>query len=363
MKSSTASVSSSDSIPKTHAQWARNIVQHGDDPIEVRKADQEAKIQAAIKEKASTMSFAACVDAYLAEKLGTLKNAKSAAQWRETLGRAIKAFGPMNVSAIDTPTVIKLLTPIWKATPETASRLRSRIEKVLGWAGTHNFRPKEIPNPAAWKGNLEHVFTTKREVKHHKAMPFKDLPAYMVTLRNNDSISARALEFTILTVLRTSEVLGARWGEIDPDAKTWTVPACRMKLKKEHIVPLSNAAVALLSGLKSNRDPDSYVFPGANEGKPLSNMAMLQLMRGTAGNGYTVHGTVRSGLRDWAGEETDHEHETIEFALAHVIPNKTEAAYRRYRALGKRTRLMEDWANYLGKITTAESTNVVKLHG
>ncbi len=246
------------------------------------------------------------------------------------------------------------MDPIWNETPETAARIRGRIEQVLDWAKVRGYREGE--NPAAWGGHLQHVYAMA-EGGNYAAMPYKDVPAFTARLRERDSASAKALEFLILTAARSGEVRGAMWSEIDLDAKTWTVPAKRMKLHREHVVPLSKRAVALLKTLPRLGD---YVFPGAVEGKPLSDMALMQMLRGMDANGYKVHG-FRSSFRDWAGEETEFENETIEFALAHGIPDTVQSSYRRYRALKKRSLLMQQWANYLEAKHEATGSNLVHL--
>ena len=306
------------------------------DPIEERHA---AKAEL-IKARASAMTFAQSVDAYLTQHGGTWKNDKHRKQWRSTLTRACHAFGDVDVSKIDTAAVVALLTPIWEATPETGSHSRGRVEKVLDWATAAELR--QGPNPARWKGHLQHLLARQSGGDHHKAMPWSDVPALMDHLRVRDSISARALEFTILTALRTSEIIGARSEEIDLKARVWTVPAERMKAKIEHKVPLSDRAVEILSGLLRHSE---FIFAAAKSGKPLSNMAMLELLRGLVGNGYTVHG-FRSSFRDWSGERTNFPRDIIEFALAHKLPDKVEAAYRRETAVEKRRKLMQTWATY-----------------
>ncbi len=336
------------------AKHARKLVTFGADPIEHRKATVAAERQAYLYEQASKMTFGDCVEAYLAEHLDSFRNEKHQWQWRETLGRAAKAFGDLSVGVIDAPMVIKFLTPIWSKTPETGSRLRGRIEKVLDWARVHQFRDGD--NPARWQGHLEHVFASAKGGSY-AAMPYADVPGFMVRLRARDGVSAKALELLILTAARSGEIRGAKWNEIDLDKKLWVVPGERMKLNKEHTVPLSEQAVALLKALPHVGD---YVFPGAVEGKPLSDMALMQLLRGMDANGYKVHG-FRSAFRDWAGDETDFENETIEFALAHSIPDSTKAAYRRYRALNKRALLMQAWCDYLESAVLAD--NVSRLHG
>jgi integrase len=192
-------------------------------------------------------------------------------------------------------------------------------------------------------------------------MPFAELPAFMAALRENTSVSARALEFTILTAARTSETIGAKWNEIDLENGVWTIPAERMKAGKEHEVPLSKTALELLKALPREKN-SGYLFAGARAKQPLSNMAMLELLRGIKGQGYTVHG-FRSSFRDWAGDRTNYPREVIEHALAHLIKDKAEAAYRRTAALEKRRRLMEEWARYCGSPPSRASSEVVSLRG
>lgn len=335
------------------AKAARRLVTLGADPIDHRNASVMAEREAILREKASKMTFAACVDGYLAEKLEHFKNDKHKAQYRETLRRAVAAFGDLNVALIDEPTIIKFLKPIWKETPETGSRLRGRIEKVLDWARVHRYRDGD--NPARWQGNLQHVFTAG-ETKHHAAMPFAEVPGFMARLRERDSVSAKALELLILTAARSGEVRGATWNEIAPDYTTWTLSADRMKAGKEHTVPLSKQAVALLKALPRIGD---YIFPGAVEGKPLSDMALLQQLRGLDANGFAVHG-FRSAFRDWAGDVGNFDREVIEHALAHQLPDKVEAAYRRGTALNKRSLLMQAWANCCDHAELGE--NVVAIN-
>jgi integrase len=314
------------------------------DPIEERRA---AKAEAE-KQSATEMTFAQCCDAYLVQHSSTWKNDKHRHQWRATLDTACDAFGKVVVGQVETGAVVKCLTPIWERTPETGSRLRSRIERVLDWATAGELR--QGPNPARWQGHLEFLLKARPKREHHYAMPWREVPAFMTTLRDRESLSARALEFLILTAARTGEVIGATWSEFDLKARTWTIPAERMKAGVEHKVPLSDRAVEILRGLRP--DDRGLIFP-------LSNMAMLQMLRGTAGNGYVVHG-FRSAFRDWAGESTAFPRELIEFALAHKLPDKVEAAYRRETAVEKRRKLMAAWAGYC-QAAPAEGENVVPL--
>ena len=337
------------------ARAARRLVVLGADPIEHRRATVAEERQAYLRERASKMTFAACVEGYLANRLDKFRNAKHKWQWEQTLGRASKAFGDLNVADIDTPMITKFLTPIWHKTPETAARIRGRIEKVLDWAKVHQFRDGE--NPARWKGHLENIFVTA-EGGNYAAMPFDQVPAFMARLRERESVSARALEFLILTAARSGEVRGATWSEIDLDKKQWTIPGERMKAAKEHTVPLSKQAVALLAALPRVKG-EKHVFPGTIAGKGLSDMALMQQLRGLDDNGYKVHG-FRSSFRDWAGDQTTFDREVIEHALAHKLPDRVEAAYRRGTALQKRALLMQAWADYCAS-TPIETAEIVPI--
>jgi integrase len=320
------------------------------DPVQERLA---ARAEA-VKATATEMSFAQCCDAYLAQHAASWKNDKHRHQWRSTLDTACEAIGKLTVGSVETGAIVKLLTPIWQRTPETGSRLRSRIERVLDWAAAGELRAG--PNPARWDGHLEFLLKARPKRDHHKAMPWRDVPAFMAMLRERESVSARALEFAILTAARTGEVIGAKWDEFDLKARVWTVPADRMKAGIEHKVPLSERALAILKNFPMS---GSFVFPGAKPGAALSNMSMLELLRGTAGNGFTVHG-FRSCFKDWAGESTAFARDIIEFALAHKLPDRVESAYRRETAVEKRRRLMAEWAGYC-ESSPVDAENVVPL--
>lgn len=336
------------------ARAARKLVTFGADPIDYRNSKKEQDRQIALKETASRMTFAACVDGFLKSgRLDKSKSDKHRAQFRASLALACAAFGDMNVAAIDNPTVIKFLTPIWNKTPETANRTRGRIEKVLDWARVHQFR--DGANPAAWTGNLEHTFITTAEQKPLPALPHTELPAFMTWLRRRDTTAARALEFTILTAARAGEVQGATWSEIDLEARTWTVPAERMKANKEHVVPLSDRVIELLKSLPRT---DGLVFIGPRKGAKLGPSVMLDTLREYSETA-TVHG-FRSAFRDWAGDNTTFDNETIEHSLAHKLKDKVEAAYRRGTALDKRRLLMNAWAGHCNG--AAQADNVVQLH-
>ena len=272
------------------------------------------------------------------------RNAKHRAQWRSTLETyAFPALGELRVAAIDTALVMKTLEPIWQVKPETAGRLRGRIEAVLDWAAARNYRTGD--NPARWRGHLDKLLPARRRlarVKHHAALPSRDLPLFMVELRGQAGVSVRALEFAILTAARTGEVIGATWGEIDMSGKIWTVPAERMKGGRTHRVPLCERVLEFLGALPRAGD---YVFGGTRDHKPLSQMALLMALRRMGRAELTVHG-FRSTFRDWAAESTSFPREVAEAALAHAIPDKVEAAYRRGDLFERRRQLMEAWSRY-----------------
>jgi integrase len=320
----------------------RRLIREGGDPIDQARAEQTKTL----REVASTMTFQECGKAYIAAHEPGWRNPKHRQQWRNTLTTYVyPMIGALPVQAVDTAMVMKILEPIWTAKPETAGRVRGRIESVLDWATVRQFRTGD--NPARWKGHLDQLLPKKgkiHKVRHQPAMPYGDVPAFMAELRGQASTSARALEFTVLHTVRTGETAGATWSEIDREAKIWTIPAGRIKAEREHRVPLSDRAIAILDALP--REPgNDHLFIGARAGKGLSDMAMLELLRGMAGNGYTVHG-FRSSFRDWCAEQTNYPRELAEVALAHALKDKTEAAYQRGDLLEKRRRLMRDWARY-----------------
>ena len=264
-------------------------------------------------------------------------------------------FGQLPVADVDTALVTKALDPIWRTKSETASRLRGRIESVLGWATVRGYRSGD--NPARWRGHLDHLLPARAKVQkvaHHAALPFDQVASFMADLREREGTAARALEFAILTSGRTSEVLGARWDEIDLQARVWTVPGERMKAGKEHRVPLSDAAVTVLERMQSVREGD-LIFPGQRRGKPLSNMVMLMLLRRMDRGDLTAHG-FRSTFRDWAAERTAFPGEVAEAALAHTVSSKVEAAYRRGDLFEKRRLLMNAWAAFCTTPTPAGAT-------
>lgn len=273
------------------------------------------------------------------------RNAKHLDQWKMTLKVYAAPLRSKRVDQISTADVLEVLKPIWLTKPETAARLRGRIERVLDAAKAKGHRSGQ--NPALWRGHLDNLLPKRRKLSrgHHAAMPYERVPAFVADLRERDAMAARALEFTILTAARTGETFGATWREIDLEAAIWTIPRERMKAGREHRVPLTARAVQILTELSElSTGPDAYVFPGQKKGRPLSVMAMDMILR-RMDIEFTVHG-FRSSFRDWAGEETSFPREVAEAALAHVVGDETERAYRRGDALEKRRKLMIAWANY-----------------
>ncbi|ODV42255.1 integrase [Cupriavidus sp. UYMMa02A] len=334
---------------RERALACRRQLLDGQDPIDTRAEVRRARHA----ESAKALTFKECATRCISDKRAEWKNAKHAQQWANTLDAyAYPHIGSLDVRSINTGLVRKCLDPIWTVKTETATRLRQRIETVLDWAKVHGYR--EGDNPAAWRGHLEAVLPKPAKVakeKNHAALPYSEVHDFTCELQQRPSASSMALEFLILTACRTGEVIGARWIEIDEDAKTWVVPAERMKASKEHVVPLSARALALLKQAKGLANNSEWVFPGASPKRPLSNMAMLELVRGmgtldAAGEPITVHG-FRSTFRQWVAECTAHPREVAEHALAHRLPDKVEAAYQRGTLLEKRRRLMDDWAQFL----------------
>ena len=278
-------------------------------------------------------TFGDFADKFLDAKEAGWRNDKHRAQWRMTLTEYAASLRRKPVNDIGTEDVLSVLKPIWTEKPETAARLRGRIERVLDAARVTGHRTGE--NPARWRGHLDHLLSKRQKLSrgHHAAMPYDEVAAFVDGLRERPAVAARALEFTILTAARSGEALAARWDEIDFDAKLWTIPAGRMKAAREHRVPLSDRGIAILREMETGRTGE-YVFPGQRPPRPLSNMAFEMLLR-RINSPYTAHG-FRSSFRDWAGDKTTFPREVAEAALAHAIGNETEAAYRRSDALEKR---------------------------
>ena len=321
----------------------------GVDPIDARRGE---RMQTRLND-AKAITFADCAARYIAGHRAGWRSDKHAAQWQATLKNyAEPVIGRLSVQDIDTALVLKVIEPIWTVMPETAGRVRGRIESILDWAKARGYRAGE--NPARWRGHLDKVLpalSKVRRVAHHAALPYVELPGFLVALREQGGIAASALEFTILTAARTGETIGARWSEINAHEKVWIVPAARTKSAKEHRVPLTDRTLAILDEMKPLRhanDADAFIFPGGKAGRPLSNMAFLMLLRRMGRDDLTAHG-FRSSFRDWAAERTNFQSEVAEMALAHVVANKVEAAYRRGDLFEKRRRLMDAWAEFLAK--------------
>ena len=335
---------------------ARKLLIDGINPLVEKRQNEITDALASAK----MMTFDQCATAYILAHKAGWKNAKHAAQWTNTLNTyASPVFGHLPVAEVDTGLGVKCLTPIWESKTETASRVRGRIESVLGWATTSGYRTGE--NPARWKGHLQNLLATinkSSRTKHHPSLPWQRIGAFMSALRVREGVSARAVEFAILTACRSGEVRGARWAEFDTAGKVWTIPAERMKAEREHEVPLSDAAIALLESIPKVSD---FVFAGT-QGQSLSDMSLTTVIRRmndddkpvwTDPNGkrITVHG-FRSSFRMWAAEATNYPREVAEHALAHRLPDAVERAYQRGSQFAKRAALMTEWSVYCATVQT-----------
>ena len=342
------------------AREARRLRSAGLDPIEERrKVEVEQKL-----ERSRSVTFDDAVDAFIEANKAAWGNEKHVKQWKSTLETyATPRIGKLPVGEVETRHVLAVLEPIWQSKTETASRVRGRIENVLDWATVYGHRAGD--NPARWKGHLDKILPAKtkvQKVQHHAALPYPELPQFMKRLAKVEGVAARALEFTILTVARTSEVIGAVWSEIDLVKKVWIIPAERMKADREHRIPLSAPAIAILEAMHARwlevdarrwrgrgapeqpAEPTGPVFFGLRAGKGLSNMSLLKVLKSLKRSDLTTHG-FRSTFSDWAAETTNYPGEMIEMALAHKVANKVEAAYRRGDMFAKRHALMNDWAS------------------
>lgn len=344
---------------RARAAECRQLARDGHDPIDRRLGEKAA----ARLEAAKAITFKAAAAEFIKAQRPGWRNAKHAAQWASTLKTyAEPVIGDLAVQTIDTGLVIRILQPLWAKKPETASRLRGRIEAILDWARVQGYREGE--NAARWRGHLDKTLpkpSKVRQVRHRAALPYDHLPDFMAALRNRQGISARALEFAILTAARTGEAIGARWSEINMASKTWTVPAERMKGGREHRVPLNNRAIEVLSGMRElaveGCRGDSIVFPGSKAGHLLTDMALVTVIRrmnaetdppnwrDSDGRPVVPHG-FRASFKTWAGACTNFQREVVEAALAHAIGDKTEAAYERGDRLEKRRRLLAAWCEY-----------------
>jgi integrase len=349
---------------RERATGCRRLRLDGIDPIELRRAK---RLQVKLDD-AKALTFRQCGEAYIKAHNAGWKNPKHAKQWPSTLAAYVyPIFGVLPVQAVDVSLVMKVLeqevrggphdepASLWTTKPETASRLRGRIEAIIDWATVRGYRQGE--NPARWRGHLENLLPKKskvRRVEHHAALPYPEIGAFIVELRQQEGVAARALEFAILTAARTGEAIGARWSELDLAERLWTVPGERMKAGKEHRVPLSDAALAILDDMRAIRQSD-FVFPGGRAGRPISNMAMLMLLRRMGRGDLTAHG-FRSSFRDWAAERTGFPAEVAEMALAHTVSDKVEAAYRRGDLFQKRRQLMDAWARHCATVRIGAAT-------
>ena len=351
---------------RVKAEEVRAILRQGLDPLEERKVAAEAARQAKAAAEAATRTFQDVAEMHVSAHEAGWRNVKHRAQWRSTLSAyAYPVMGKLPVGAIETDHVLRALQPIWTEKPETASRVRGRIEAVLSYATARGWRRGE--NPARWRGHLDRLLPRRSKVarvEHHAALPWQQMAGFMSSLRKTGGTAARALEFKILTACRRGEVFGARWSEIDLEAAVWVVPANRMKAGREHRVPLSSAALAVLAQMAPLRpdNGDGYVFPGQAKGQQLSHTAIMMLLRrmnsakgeqphwrdGRTGVAVTGHG-FRSSFRDWCEEATSTPHAVSEAALAHTIGDRVEAAYRRGDLFQKRAALMQEWADFCGR--------------
>lgn len=326
----------------------RKKLRDGIDPIDARNTERGQRRL----ERVKTMTFAECAERYITAHSPAWQNVKHIMQWRNTLKTYVyPVFGNLPVQHVDTGLVMRAIEPIWLTKTETAGRLRGRIERILDWAGTRKYREGE--NPARWKGHLEQLLpkrTKIQNVKHHAALPYTEIGAFIDLLRNKDGIAARGLEFLILTAARTGEIIEATWDELDLDDAVWSIPGQRMKNGSLHRVPLSAGAVAIVQAMRTVAQ-SNYVFPGGKKAKPLSNMAFLKLLKRMGRHDITAHG-FRSTFRDWAAERTNYPNEVAEMALAHTVADKVEAAYRRGDLFEKRRRLMNAWESYCSQPTS-----------
>jgi integrase len=317
----------------------------GQDPINVkRQRELHARVEAA-----KGVTFKWCAEKYISSNKAGWSNAKHAAQWTATLEEyAYPIFKNIPVAAIDTALVVKALEAIWSTKLETATRVRQRIERVLSWATVHKYR--EGANPAAWRGHLDQVLAKpsdirkKKPVNHHRALAAKEVPQLMRDLAEREGESALALRFLALTACRTNEVIGANWAELDMTSKVWTIPMTRMKVGKEHRVPLSDQAMDILRAAKKLKTGD-FVFNGPKKGRPLSNMAFAALLKRMNRKDFVPHG-LRSTFRTWAAEETTYPREVCEMALAHAVGNAVEQSYQRGDMFDRRKALMKDWGRF-----------------
>ncbi len=327
------------------AERARDLLRHGVDPIEHKRG---AAVIEAAKASDGAKTFGEYADSYIdaAVKAGRWRGAKTEARWRNSINNHAALIRDKPIADIGVTEVLSVIRPLWGAKQESAEKLREAMERVLDAARVEGLRTGE--NPAAWRGNLEHVLhkpDSLTRTRHHPAIPWRELPAVMARIRAAGTIGAAALEFCILTAARPGEVREATWSEIEDDL--WIVPAVRMKAGREHRVPLPGRAVAILADMKGKRFND-WIFPGVKAGRPISTATMAKVFAEHGGNGYTVHGTARSSFRDWVTEGTSLDSDLAEMALSHVVGDAVARAYARSDAIDKRRDLMAAWSLYLG---------------
>jgi len=342
---------------RKRATAQRKLLTDGINPLETKRTELLARRMA----EANIITFDKAAHAFIEGNKAGWRNDKHADQWRNTLATyASPVIGKLPVSTIDTGHIMRILSPIWTTKTETATRVRGRIEKVLDWAKVQKFRAGD--NPALWRGHLDKLLPKPSKVANedpHAALPWSEIGAFMVALRAMQGSGARAMEIIILTATRTSEVLNAKWAEIDLDAKLWTIPKERMKAFKEHRVPLSDAVVTLLKAVKEESTEGKYIFNGKKKDSALSNMACLATLKRMERTDITVHG-FRSTFRDWVSETTSYPRDVAEMALAHTIENKSEAAYRRGDLIEKRRALMSDWAAHCAAVHVAADVVAIR---
>ena len=341
------------------ASDARLLRGEGIDPIDARHAaTAEARLEAA-----RSITFKDAAERYMEAHKAGWRSEKHAAQWHATLETFVyPVFGALAVQDVDVALVMKVLEPIWGTKPETASRIRGRIEAILDWASARGYRRGE--NPARWRGHMSNLLPRRskvRRVEHHPALPYGEVGAFMVNLRRQEGAGAAALEFLILTACRAGEVIGARWGEFNIGGAVWTVPAERVKADRQYRVPLSPAALTIINAMEEVRTTghgDGFVFPSGKRDRPLSDTALRAVLKRLRRSDVTVHG-FRSSFRDWAAEQTNYPREVAEMALGHTVGDRVEAAYRRSDLFEKRRRMMNEWARFCG--SEAKAGEVVAI--
>ncbi len=344
-----------------------DIVRDGRDPLEERDAARARQAAEEAKAATSAITFGDVAGRYLRAHEASWKNPKHRQQWGNTLrDYVLPVIGDFPVASVDTGAVMQIVEPLWRSKPETAARVRGRIEAILDYAKAREWRHGE--NPARWRGHLDHLLPARSKVarvEHHPALPWRDIGSFMAALRQQGGVAARALEFGILTAVRSGEVRGATWREIDRRDGLWMVPGARMKAGRDHRIPLSKAAMALLdqmAELRTDDAPDAFVFPGGNRGRPLSDVSVAKAVRAASKIGITVHG-FRSTFRDWCAEATNYPRELAEKALAHTLSDKVEAAYQRGDMFEKRRLLMEDWSEFCSRPPPAPGEAISDVQG